>query len=730
MEYRFDQVKLEKGKTYYYTVEETGHWAYPDGTALTGSDNLDYDSFEMTETGAQPNRQVVPDGANRKNTEVVRDYVNPKMEPTTYHKVSAVPNSGDLHASITSPTSAYNVVDYFFTLQPDAGYEWQLTGAETMDTIAGEIKATLYAVNTAATDDTAFQGTVIASNIEVKWDAAKEQFYIKGNNISGDPIGANGNNLDPLRAGNLVITVPANRLGFASYTVTAIAGNGGQVKRDLPTGTPDGTTNATASGYTTGTLTETLSGGRTVSSIYTFKADAGGKIDKVVINGVEQTITDQQKANEFSYQFLNIAGDQSIHVSFVDANGNPMSDPYVTVSAGSHGSVGVAAEKGGTDVTATPTEVNGPGTANYAVDADKMTLTFTPATDYEIDTIIIDGAIIDKSAAAEVDSGDGNTYYTKALNHDLGLAKGESHSVAVTFKPKGEASTHAIVTATVAGGFGTLSPVGVSIYPVGSTPTYVMKPNDGWEMDNTAGAKSVMLDGADKSNAVTENTSTGNFEYTLPALAGGNVELKVTFSEVAYKVEGQVQIVARVTTGNNVAPATLTFVRAAVPGKTDKTEFTITSDTAAAAGTGADTKLLKFEGKIPVGTWTVTVQKQGYLNYTVSGFEVKDGATKTIYFGDSTCNGGLAAGSASNIKPIPLTPGDAAGEGVAIAFNDASMVVAGWLQNALTTNKTMGDIDESAIVSGAGSDTDDMSLVQNNMYKKRTSKDYTTFCGS
>ena len=56
------------------------------------------------------------------------------------------------------------------------------------------------------------------------------------------------------------------------------------------------------------------------------------------------------------------------------------------------------------------------------------------------------------------------------------------------------------------------------------------------------------------------------------------------------------------------------------------------------------------------------------------------------------------------------------------------MVVAGWLSNALPRNKLMGDIDESNSASNGGSDTVDMGLVRQNMYKSRVFDDYTTFC--
>lgn len=110
-------------------------------------------------------------------------------------------------------------------------------------------------------------------------------------------------------------------------------------------------------------------------------------------------------------------------------------------------------------------------------------------------------------------------------------------------------------------------------------------------------------------------------------------------------------------------------------------------------------------------------------------FEIDPQANNVIYFGDAACNKGLAAGDASKVVPIPMIPGDANGEGIAIAFNDAAVVVAGWINGALDINKRKGDINESNLSSGGASDVSDMSLVLQNMSKGRETVDYVSgFC--
>lgn len=738
--YGYAYVKLDQGKTYYYTVTEAGHWSYPNGTPKTDQDNMNYDAFRITDSGVEMVAVPTTDGSDAVITKIERDYINPRMDPTTYHKVDLKPQTDgqDPHVSITSAVKAYNGVDYYFTLKPDAGYEWDTDTYSDMDAVAAKLTATLYKVKADAADEAgAFHTDELSKNIQITWDAAKEKFKLSGTDIAGDSIGANSNNLDPLRAGDLDILATNDLVKAASYTIKATAGTGGTF--DVALDNTLGSTDTDMTAVTGQTVkVETLSNGRTVSSVYTFKPNGTNLIGKVLINGVEQTLTQEQKKAGYTYQFLNISSDQTIHVTFTDKDGTQLSDPYLSVTAGDHGSVAVTT----TGSTATPVPggtVTGPDTQSFDLkDSTGLTVTVTPDKDggYEIDAVVVDGKVLtdaEKASALETDTENpSKQYYTKTLTlPSLSLNDGDTHSVVVTFKPKGQPSTQAIVTATVVKGFGTLSPVGATIYPIDATPEYLMTPAAGWTVDTATDSEAVKVDGTDYSDQVTAPTAGQTaFRYTLPPLKG-NTKLDVTFSEVGYTVQGKIQIKPKVGNDASVAAATLTFVRAAVPGETDETTVKIISGTTAAANpadSGA-TKLLSFDDKVPVGKWTVTVHKQGYLDYIIRDFEVKKGVANTIYFGDSTCDGGLAAGSATAIKPIPLTPGDASGDGRAIAFGDASMVVAGWLKNALPRNKLMSDIDESNFSSGAGgSDGDDMSLVRQNMYKSRVFNDYTTFC--
>ena len=753
----YAKFSLAGDKDYFYTVTEPGHWDYPDGTATTGSDGLDCDQFTLTADGAVMKGKIVMVGGVRKETAIRNGCINPQMDPQAYHAVDLLDDSDSApkapEASITSPAVAYNGVTYYFTITPDPGKEWKLAAGETMATVAAALSAKLHTVNPGASSaDDAFQNTVDSAALTVKWDANKEQFYIEGGSISGNSIGTGtvgGTAVDPLRAGDIIVTVPTTSLQDASYKVTATAGTGGTVELAPDGGVTNGTTDQTVAVPATQTITEILDGGRTTSGKFTFKPTDTNKIDKVVVNGVEIAVPEEQKKLSFTYQFTNISSDQSIYVSFVDKDGNPLSDPYIKVTVGAKGEAAIAATQEGAAYD--PATIKGLGTADYQATKEKgFTATLTPTTGFELDTVLVDGEAVTFDDSQK----DADGYYTKPyVVSGLNLEKvttetlpdgtevkhTTTHTIVATFKPEGKPSTHAIVTSKVAYGLGALAPVGVNIYPVGSTPTYTMTPQTDWtvskELDQEHPA--IWLDGKDKSDAVKQlKTDAGAdaniFTYTLPALTG-NVTLDVSFAEFGYAVQGKIRTSAKRSAGTEIVPATLTFKRAAKTGEVDETIITLISDKTIASVSG-DSKFsfVGFSGKIPQGKWSVTVSKPGYLTYTITEFEVQKDGTHTIYFGDATCAGGTTEGSSSNIKEIPLTAGDAAGDGIAIAFDDASMVVAGWIKTPLAGNRVKADIDESDFGStDRRSNVGDMSLVQNNMYEiYETGEKYSDFCAA
>ena len=738
--------------TYYYTITETSHWDYPTGQAV--NPGFQKDCFELKADGSVEMKKLTLDSGDEWTTTTSVNTITPFMLPKTRHQVflddasNATPGTPmALDLTISSSTIAYNSVPYYFTLQPGAGWTWTETD---MNEVAKKLSAKLYAADPKGADDTAkFRtkpGTLEApetGNI-IKWDPAKEQFYI-ASTIGGDAIGIDP---DPLRAGDLLILVsnPTELVEKTQYKITATVGKGGNMTFAQPTdpSTLD-TTNANESSSGSGTyvglgiLKETLAGGGTTSGTYTFTPRSGYSIDKVVINGVAQFLSAEDKATDkaYTYQFKDITGNQTIYVTFLDPNGNPASDASLTVTVGDHGTVTAADTPTGA-ITPTPAAINGPDSATYTLlstapgPLTNLDLTIAPATGYEIDKVLVNGTPKDVGTLPQVTAGDGTTTGdTKKLSltgteletmlKPTTDPKGaKTNSIVITFKPFGEESTQAIVTASVVKGMGAVSPAGITIYPLGATPTYTMTPGSAdWLINTEAGSKAVMLYEDNVTPADTTGTDAsdqviGTYSYTLPGLTG-DMRLEITFSEKTYTVSGLIQTIhTSGTEAEKIAAATLTFKR-----QGDGVIVTDTSDDMATAGANAK---LSFDVEVPKGTWDVTISKQGYLNHTITGFEV-DGTNTTIQFGLKTAGG-------SDRYPVALIPGDAAGDGLAVAVNDASTVVAGWLTGATKRNRVKGDIDESEFAVSGNSSIPDMTRVSNNLGKIRKSQTYADFCAS
>lgn len=738
----------EVGDTeYFYKVLEKSHWAYPSGTSNTDSNRV-IDSYLVTANGGSPNSDVYPAGGGTfTKTPVTNDSINPRMNPKTFHEVELQADTGTLEATITSSTIAYNNVTYYFSIAPTAGHAFKKTMAQMVTD--KDLTATLYtADNTKTTLEDAFR-KLDPATVEVHWSPERQMFYINADEVDGEGIGAgvtiDGNTIDPLRAGDLILTLKADDIETASYKITATAGKGGSVEY----ANADGETNSvfTDAAFTVGneatagqkyeakSLYESLKDGKTTSATYTFTPGddpnvTGAKctIDKVFINGVEQVITEQQKKNGYSYQFLSVSGDQNIYVTFLDSKGNPLSDPYLTVSSGFNGTVNVTGQDPEGNAL-TPNKVNGGETVSYITKpGEGLTLAIKPdngngadtgATKFVIDSIQVDGKDYPLTGVSTTDGSLTMTFPdTTDPDNPLDLNAGDTHSVVVTFKPEGQDSTHAIVTAKVIAGFGTISPVGSSIYPIGATPKYILIPDAGWGVldeveKNGVKQYSVQVDGVNKKGI--DKATDGTLSFTMDALTG-DTALDITFFEDTVRVLGAIQLASTATSG--ATKAKLTFVRKAT-GDTDDTKVELYS-----ADGSVGSAQLSFDAELPVGVWELTVEKQGYLDYIITGFEVADG-DKHIHFGAAGCTktGEVAGCADTNVKPIPLTAGDAAGDGLTVAFNDASVVVAGWLQNATATNMRKGNIDEN----GTKSDSTDMSYVQKSMYKKRTKLSYDNF---
>ena len=726
---------------YYYTVTHPSFWDYPNGTVLTESDGKDYDTFEIGED------KLITEGnnaADASNTAIVGEYITPVMDAKSYHKakLSQVQTDGTTAsakttAQLSGTASAYNGVDFTFSITPVAGYEWNF-GADYADmaAVAAALSTKLYGTDKTVTAEAGMYQAGTAKTPTIAWDDGVKKFRITGANISGDAVGdvtfADGTTpewFDHLRAGDLIIVAKDDMMCASDMTLTVTPGAGGKVeaKADETLGTNDITVTVGGSANdpampvaaTADAVAETLKSGRTTSSVYTFTADEGNSIDKVIINGVEVSLTEAQKKAPYTYQFLNVSDDESITVTFADAEGTPISNPVVTLTLGADGGATKISytQQDGTNVT--NETLNGPASKTYVAQADAaFDVTLKAKDGYQLDTVLVDGA------AAVLDSAkdDATGFYTKELVVSLKgseagqkMAVGESRTIVATFKKAEEnaPSTQAIVLSSIQKGFGTISPVGTTIHTVGDTPTFTIVPQNNWELPEE---KAIVVGGVDKTADVAA-ADAGIYKYTTEALPAGETHVIAALAEKRFSVKGCIKTQNGGT--ETKAKAKLIFTRPAITGGTDKVELTYESEAAVDVN-----NLMAFNLLVPAGTWEVQVKKAGYLDYIITDFVISEEASHTIYFGDGT-DGTADDKTNGDMKPIELVPGDAFGEGRSIASNDIGAIVAGWVQNASAINVKKGDVNESGTVTTA-----DMGYATGNYLKLRPRMSYTDFAAS
>jgi hypothetical protein len=146
--------------------------------------------------------------------------------------------------------------------------------------------------------------------------------------------------------GDVRITALFTPLQSEAYTITASAGEHGSIDPEGEVIVDEGD-----------------------SVTFTFEADEGYEIDKVIVDGEEIEVVGN------SYTFENVTGNHSISVSF-KAVEEPAKTYTITANAGEHGSIDPEGEV-------------------IVDEGDSVTFTFEPDEGYEIDKVIVDGEEIE-----------------------------------------------------------------------------------------------------------------------------------------------------------------------------------------------------------------------------------------------------------------------------------------------------------------------------------------------
>jgi hypothetical protein len=130
------------------------------------------------------------------------------------------------------------------------------------------------------------------------------------------------------------------------------------------------------------------------------------------------------------------------------------------------------------------------------------TFTFAPDSGYRVDHVLVDGTAVTPTTAT--------TYTFPAVTAD--------HTIRVSFSASAP-DARPVITSSVSGGHGTISPAGATTFDYGATPTFTFAPDSGYRVDH------VLVDGT----AVTPTTAT---TYTFPAVTADHT-ISVSFSASA-----------------------------------------------------------------------------------------------------------------------------------------------------------------------------------------------------
>lgn len=597
---------------YQYTVSCLGYWDEPE----TGMNTVSVTDKETT-----------------------NEYV--ELEQKIYHETELQDSSGAVitDATLSGDLYAYNNRDYHFNIKPAAGMKLD---PDTTVELAAVVGGKTYIVD---------------------YESSSNTYVLKAQYVTGDPTSETPDE-NGFPSEKIIIKMVSGSIitSDETYTVTAHAGTHGSVTYTKGESIYEADTGSTSSEIT-------VSGIKPAGSIgkFTFTADNGYKVEKVIVNGVQ--IHDYDNLTTFDYNFGDVTMDNDITVIFWDGE-TPSTDAIVTLVVGPNGKA---------NVTNPVTE---------SVSNTRKTYLYTAAGDLEF-TLTPDNGYSVVSVEKSVNGGDNEKVTPSGENYSVEVNNSDVTTVYVTF----DTST-VFVTAYVKEGEGTIDPVGVLIMNMYDSPTFVMTANDtDWS------ASAVDVNGKEISNPVS-NAQT--FTYTVQSITQ-NTSVGAIFKETAYKVTGYVDL----SQGKNLtqidvqSPAIVSCTR-----QSDGMVVTVQTTKSRTAAA--------FEAELPKGVWDIQVSKVGYINYTITGFEVE--GTSDVTFGKKPDE---------TTKYITPYIGNTSGTGKTVSLTDAGVVANGLRANSSVATKAKADVDDDGTVSA----TADMSYIKFNYGQRAVTESYTAFLG-
>ncbi len=633
---------------YGYRIVRNGYWDYPSETV--GNTAL----------------------GDLKVVSVLNDTITSEsvtLQSKTYHDVVLKMSGTDGHdeeaekyAVNLGADRAYNGTDYVFNIRPKPGYQFNRPAQLTfsIDGVEGTHTAT--------------------------FDTEKNAYVIKGTDITGLSDSMTEPDEYGFRAGDLTITLAfSDSTGSAdinpspadkTYTVTATAGTNGKVDYSTET---DG--DKTASGNAdkmsaTGPDSINVSGIKSGehSGKFTFTADDGYLIDKVYINGSEAA--GYRDLRSFSYQFTDIDSDRNITVTFGLDGGNGHSidseDTLLTVVVGDRGSLTISS----------PSTIQGTIPSNTS-----RTYLIQNAGDA---TTVMYGTQADQGYVKDKYYFNGVEWGTEAIT----VPKGKHSVLMVSFKLSSGPSFTVFVNAFVESGQGDIVPPGITSYSIGTCPRYDLT------ADNDLVVGGITVDGV-------MQDLTGNiksYQHRMDPLTK-NTDLGAIFSEVGYKVTGKIDLAegkSTLTSGAQVDPpntgAVVSFVRESDGYRAPSITTTNTA------------RKIEFETELPIGSWTVTVSKDGYLDYIITEFEVT----------------AKEDGQANEISPgtLYITPliGDASHDKSYVTLEDVGLIANGLMTGSSPASKVRANVNDDLVTN-----VDDMYFAKRNYGAKATKITHAAF---
>jgi len=568
----------------------------------------------------------------------------------------------------------YKKHDFYFSITPDPGYQYTAPTPNEIDVVLKDENGN-------------------DKDYKAQFDAAENMYKIPGSEILGkkndnpvsttDPINPNENGF---KSFDIIIKIDQNLITESdeTYNIKAMAGTHGKVAYTADT------TDSDTSGTVDGTPTDSevkikeVEPAKNVGK-FTFTAVDDGdtvyKVEKVYINGVQ--VHDYDNMPSFDYTFKNVIEDSSIAVTFWDGV-TPSTDSVITLVAGDKGTVNITAPAG-EDPVRNDTKMylfSGAGTLTFEPVAD------TP--DYEFNKV---EQSVNGGAKTEVTENSGSYTVTSAA--------GGNTTAYVTFKAKGAKDTFTVIVKSyVEAGEGTIAPIGILAYNKNDSPIFTLTATG-----DDSRATGVKINGVEESLG-------GQYQETTYQLMNiqSDTEIGAIFSETAYVLHGIVDLAqgaASALGGKPTSGATITCVRA-----NDPENMTVikTSD---ALRTGAT-----FTAELAKGTWTITVSKKGYLNYTITDYVV-DGTKADMYLGDDD------ATDAATAKIIPIVPviGNTSGTGLTVSLLDAGLVGSALRPGITPTAKLKADVDNDEAVKA----TSDMVYIKQNYGRRNITETYAQF---